>query len=128
MELQTNYQDECSLLESRIAALQSHLDLSISEGDKIRHLQREKSDLELLKTGLLSENQELRAELEDLKISIEQQSRLTKKQILEYSSTTKTIQSENDAYKMKIKSLTDEIYDLKRANDMYMEKQSNLVK
>ena len=69
-----------------------------------------------------------RAERESLKVSFEQKERNSKRQLAEYSSATKSVQSENESLKLKVQTLQQQISDVQRVNEQILEKNMQLNK
>jgi predicted nucleic acid-binding Zn-ribbon protein len=100
-ELKCIHTEEISTWQNQISTLQSSLD-DVSQTERLRHLQREKADIELRANSLLSEIEELRALQEKQYIDFEQKERSFKRQLTDQIAEAQIQFSEKEALRSKV--------------------------
>ncbi|KAL5038578.1 establishment of centrosome localization, variant 2 [Batrachochytrium dendrobatidis] len=108
--------EEVKQWEARFLTLQQSLDAE-SDTERLRIVQREKVELELKTTMLLSELDEVRAEKEQLRLDYEQNLRSHKRQLAEQLGEAKVLQTEKDSLQANVASLEQELSKTLRHQD-----------
>jgi chromosome segregation ATPase len=121
------HQIEISNLESKIATLQANMQ-DISELERLRITQREKTELEIKVKELLSELEELRAEKEDLRLQSEKDQRTFKRQLADHITEAKTFQSEKQSLQSRLVQFEEEFRLTTRRKDELVEENHKLSK
>eukprot|EP00842_Homolaphlyctis_polyrhiza_P006863 jgi/Hompol1/766/HPOL_001366-RA len=120
-DLKREQAEQIKQWEARLVILQQSMDAE-SDTERLRVCQREKKELELRVSSLLSELDELRAVKEQLKVDYEQMERVHKRQLAEHLSEAKNLASERDSLVCRLSSLETELKaTLNRQDDLLTE-------
>ncbi|KAH6571142.1 hypothetical protein BASA50_007878 [Batrachochytrium salamandrivorans] len=107
-DIQSSKIQEIKIWEMRFLTIQQSIDIE-SDTERLRVVQREKLEIELKTTLLLSELDEVRAEKEKNKLDYEQSCRSHTRQLAEHLGEANALKTEKDSLQAKVVSLEQEV-------------------
>ncbi|KAI8911610.1 hypothetical protein EDD86DRAFT_120885 [Gorgonomyces haynaldii] len=116
--LKQAHEEELATFENKIQTMQQNMDQT-SDLERLRICQREKTELELRLSAILSELDQVRAEKEKQRLDFEMQERTHKRQLADQLSAAQLLHSERDALKSKCDSLEEQSRVVQRKADEY---------